>query len=149
MAQRAFSRFAQLKSFNDSMFQSIHLVFCGTPQFAVPTLERLVDGGFAVDLVVTQPDRPRGRGMEMAFSPIKQRARELGLPVTQPDRIKNNEEFRTQLANLKPDAIMVVGYGRIIPQWMIDLPPLGNINLHASLLPKYRGAANSMGHCFR
>src|SRR6266566_6275152 len=120
------------------MSQSIHLIFCGTPQFAVPTLERLVDGGFAVDLVVTQPDRPRGRGMEMAFSPIKQRARELGLPVTQPDRIK---EFRTQLANLKPDAIIVVGYGRIIPQWMIDLPPLGNINLHASLLPKYRGAA--------
>jgi len=123
------------------MPHSIHLVFCGTPQFAVPTLERLVDVGFAVDSVVTQPDRPRGRGMEMAFSPIKQRARELGLPVTQPDRIKNNEEFRTQLANLKPDAIIVVGYGRIIPQWMIDLPPLGNINLHASLLPKYRGAA--------
>src|SRR5437016_8832779 len=123
------------------MSQYILLIFCGSPQFAVPTLERLVDGGFAVDLVVTQPDRPRGRGMEMAFSPIKQRARELGLPVTQPDRIKNNEEFRTQLANLKPDAIIVVGYGRIIPQWMIDLPPLGNINLHASLLPKYRGAA--------
>src|SRR5947208_3361452 len=123
------------------MSQSIHLIFCGTPQFAVPTLERLVDGGFAVDLVVTQPDRPRGRGMEMAFSPIKQRARELGLPVTQPDRIKNNEEFRTQLAEVNPDAIIVVGYGRIIPQWMIDLPPLGNLNLHASLLPKYRGAA--------
>src|SRR5207253_2761556 len=139
----------QYQCFNDSisplmphlMPHSIHLVFCGTPQFAVPTLERLVDVGFAVDLAVTQPDRPRGRGMEMAFSPIKQRARELGLPVTQPDRIKNNDEFRTQLANLKPDAIIVVGYGRIIPQWMIDLPPLGNINLHASLLPKYRGAA--------
>src|SRR5437016_6409256 len=123
------------------MPHSIHLVFCGTPQFAVPTLERLVDVGFAVDSVVTQPDRPRGRGMEMAFSPIKQRARELGLPVTQPDRIKNNEEFRTQLATLKPQAIIVVGYGRIIPQWMIDLPKFGNINLHASLLPKYRGAA--------
>src|SRR5437763_12167546 len=123
------------------MSQSIHLIFCGTPQFAVPTLERLVDVGFAVDSVVTQPDRPRGRGMEMAFSPIKQRARELGLPVTQPDRIKNNEEFRTQLANLKPDAIIVVGYGRIIPQWMIDLPRLGNLNVHASLSPKYRGAA--------
>src|SRR5881409_1592008 len=123
------------------MPHSIHLVFCGTPQFAVPTLERLVDVGFAVDSVVTQPDRPRGRGMEMAFSPIKQRARELGLPVTQPDRIKNNDEFRTQLATLKPDAVIVVGYGRIIPQWMIELPPLGNTNLHASLLPKYRGAA--------
>src|SRR5438105_3731998 len=123
------------------MPHSIHLVFCGTPQFAVPTLERLVDMGFAVDLAVTQPDRPRGRGMEMAFSPVKQRALELGLPVIQPDRIKNNDEFRTQLATLKPDAISVVGYGRIIPQWMIELPPLGNINLHASLLPKYRGAA--------
>src|SRR5438132_1135037 len=133
------------QSFNNStsprMSQSIHLIFCGTPQFAVPTLERLVDAGFAVDSVVTQPDRPRGRGMEMAFSPVKQRALELGLPVIQPDRIKNNDEFRTQLATLKPDAISVVGYGRIIPQWMIELPPLGNINLHASLLPKYRGAA--------
>src|SRR3989475_8320738 len=133
------------QSFNNStsprMSQSIHLIFCGTPQFAVPTVERLVDMGFAVGLAVTQPDRPRGRGMEMAFSPVKQRALELGLPVIQPDRIKNNDEFRTQLATLKPDAISVVGYGRIIPQWMIELPPLGNINLHASLLPKYRGAA--------
>src|SRR5436309_12944131 len=133
------------QSFNNStsprMSQSIHLIFCGTPQFAVPTLERLVDTGFAVDSVVTQPDRPRGRGMEMAFSPVKQRALELGLPVIQPDRIKNNDEFRTQLATLKPDAISVVGYGQIIPQWMIELPPLGSINLHASLLPKYRGAA--------
>jgi methionyl-tRNA formyltransferase len=123
------------------MSRSIHLVFCGTPQFAVPTLERLVDAGFAVDLVVTQPDRPRGRGMATAFSPVKQRALELGLPISQPERIKNNDEFQAQLATLKPDAIIVVGYGRIIPQWMIDLPPLGNINLHASLLPKYRGAA--------
>src|SRR5216110_1372753 len=79
--------------------------------------------------------------MEMAFSPIKQRARELGSPVVQPERIKNNDEFQAQLSALKPDAIIVVGYGRIIPQWMIELPPLGNTNLHASLLPKYRGAA--------
>src|SRR5947208_16716038 len=91
------------------MSQSIHLIFCGTPQFAVPTLERLVDAGFAVDSVVTQPDRPRGRGMEMAFSPIKQRARELGLPVTQPDRIKTNEDLGTHLANLKPEGIHAVG----------------------------------------
>jgi methionyl-tRNA formyltransferase len=123
------------------MSRSIHLVFCGTPRFALPTLERVVDAGFTVDLAVTQPDRPRGRGLEMAFSPIKQRALELGLPLAQPERIKNNNEFRTQLATLMPDAIIVVGYGRILPQWMIDLPPLGNINLHASLLPKYRGAA--------
>jgi len=117
------------------------LVFCGTPAFAVPTLENLVEAGLAVRLVVTQPDRPKGRGMELAPSPVKQRALQLGLPVSQPDKIKNNEEFRAQLAAIKPDAIIVVGYGRIIPPWMIDLPPLGNLNLHASLLPKYRGAA--------
>ena len=123
------------------MSQSIQLVFCGTPKFAVPSLENLVDAGFTVRLVVTQPDRPRGRRMETMFSPVKQRALELGLPITQPDRIKSNDEFRARLIALEPDAIMVVGYGCIIPQWMIDLPPLGNINLHASLLPKYRGAA--------
>ena len=117
------------------------LVFCGTPAFAVPTLEKLVAAGFDVRLVVTQPDKPKGRGMELALSPVKQRALQLGLPVIQPDKIKNNEEFRTQLAAIKPGAIIVVGYGRIIPQWMIDLPPLGNLNLHGSLLPKYRGAA--------
>jgi len=117
------------------------LVFCGTPQFAVPTLEKLVASGFHIKLVVTQPDRPSGRGMEVVASPVKRAALELDLPVTQPDKIKNNEEFRTQLKEIAPEAIIVVGYGRIIPQWMIDLPPLGNINLHASLLPKYRGAA--------
>src|SRR5579864_9341029 len=117
------------------------LVFCGTPRFAVPTLERLVQRGFDVRLVVTQPDRPRGRGLELAASPVKECALQIGIPVVQPDKIKNNDEFRAQLADVNPDAIIVVGYGRIIPQWMIDLPPLGNLNLHASLLPKYRGAA--------
>ncbi|HZR30906.1 MAG TPA: methionyl-tRNA formyltransferase [Terriglobales bacterium] len=117
------------------------VVFCGTPRFAVPTLERLVEGGFRVRLVVTQPDKPRGRGMALAASPVKERAVELGLSIIQPDKIKNNEEFRSRLIELKPEAIIVVGYGRIIPQWMIELPRLGNINLHASLLPKYRGAA--------
>ncbi|MBZ5651018.1 MAG: methionyl-tRNA formyltransferase [Acidobacteriia bacterium] len=120
---------------------SLNLVFCGTPAFAVPTLEKLVQAGFYVPLVVTQPDRPRGRGMELALSPVKQRGLQLGLQVSQPDKIKNNQEFRGQLERVAPDAIIVVGYGRIIPQWMIDLPPLGNLNLHASLLPKYRGAA--------
>lgn len=123
------------------MTQSPVLVFCGTPRFAVPTLEKLVDAGFSVGLVVTQPDKPRGRGLELAPSPVKQRALELSLAITQPEKIRNNEELRAQLAALKPDAIVVVGYGRIIPPWMIDLPPLGNLNLHASLLPKYRGAA--------
>jgi methionyl-tRNA formyltransferase len=117
------------------------LVFCGTPRFAVPTLEKLVSSGFEVHLVVTQPDKPRGRGLELAPSPVKSRALELGLPVVQPDKIKNNEDFRGQLTANQPQAIVVVGYGRIIPPWMIDLPALGNINLHASLLPKYRGAA--------
>lgn len=123
------------------MPSSLNLVFCGTPAFAVPTLEKLIEAGFSVPLVVTQPDRPKGRGMELALSPVKQRGLQLGLQVSQPDKIKNNEEFRGQLARIAPDAIIVVGYGRIIPQWMIDLPALGNLNLHASLLPKYRGAA--------
>ena len=117
------------------------LVFAGTPPFAVPSLEKLVATGFRVNLVVTQPDRPRGRGMELARSPVKESASRLGIPLAQPERIKNNEEFRARLAELRPDAIVVVGYGRIIPQWMIDLPALGNLNVHASLLPKYRGAA--------
>jgi len=117
------------------------LVFCGTPLFAVPTLEKLVAAGFRVKLVITQPDRPSGRGMEPAASAVKRAALALELPVTQPEKIKNNDEFHQQLAQLAPEAIIVVGYGRIIPQWMIDLPALGNINLHGSLLPKYRGAA--------
>jgi methionyl-tRNA formyltransferase len=120
---------------------SLNLVFCGTPGFAVPTLQRLVDVGFLVQLVVTQPDRPKGRGLELVASPVKQRALQLGLPVAQPESIKNNQDFRAQLTALNPDAIVIVGYGRIVPQWMLDLPPFGNINLHASLLPKYRGAA--------
>lgn len=117
------------------------LVFCGTPQFAVPALQALVDAGHSVRWVVTQPDRPSGRGMELSAPPVKQLAQRLRLEVTQPEKIKNNLEFRARLEEFGPEAIVVVGYGRIIPQWMIDLPPLGNINLHGSLLPKYRGAA--------
>jgi methionyl-tRNA formyltransferase len=117
------------------------LVFCGTPQFAVPTLERLVQTGFPVRLALTQPDRPKGRGLELMPSPVKETALRLEIPVYQPDRIKNNEELRTRLSEINPAAIIVVGYGRIIPKWMLALPKYGNINLHASLLPKYRGAA--------
>ncbi|HTT17388.1 MAG TPA: methionyl-tRNA formyltransferase [Candidatus Sulfotelmatobacter sp.] len=123
------------------MTQSLALIFCGTPPFAVPALEKLAAAGHRIYLVVTQPDRPKGRGLELVASPVKQSAQKLNLAITQPDRIKTNDEFRNQLTTIKPDAIIVVGYGRIIPQWMLDLPPLGNINLHASLLPKYRGAA--------
>lgn len=123
------------------MAPSLNLIFCGTPHFAVPALEKLAAAGHRIHLVVTQPDRPKGRGLELVPSPIKQSAQKLDLPITQPDKIKSNEEFRSQLTSINPDAIIVVGYGRIIPQWMLDLPRLGNINLHASLLPKYRGAA--------
>ena len=119
----------------------MRLVFCGTPQFAVPTLKTLLDAGHDVPLVVTQPDRPSGRGMQLLAPPVKQAALDVGLSVTQPEKIKNNIEFRAQLEAIQPYAIIVVAYGRIIPKWMLDLPRYGNINLHASLLPKYRGAA--------
>ena len=117
------------------------LVFCGTPQFAVPTLEKLAASGFRVRLVVTQPDRPRGRGQKSAASPVKVSAQALGLSVIEPETIKVNDALRAQLESLKPAAIVIVGYGRIVPPWMLALAPLGNLNLHASLLPKYRGAA--------
>jgi len=109
--------------------------------FAVAPLEALARAGHDVSLVVTQPDRPKGRGMEVARSPVKQKAVELGLAISQPEKIKNNPEFRAELEAIAPECIVVVGYGRIIPRWMLDLPQNGNINLHASLLPKYRGAA--------
>jgi methionyl-tRNA formyltransferase len=117
------------------------LVFCGTPEFAVPSLEKLVEAGFDLRLVVSQPDRPQGRGMELTAPPVKQSSVRLGLPLVQPDKIRKNEQFQQQLASLQPDAIIVVGYGRIVPPWMLQLPQFGNINVHASLLPKYRGAA--------
>ena len=123
------------------MARSENLVFCGTPQFAVPTLEKLVDTGFNVRLVLTQPDRPKGRGLGLVASPVKEAASRLGLATYQPEKIKQNEDLQAKLEGIAPAAIIVVGYGRIIPKWMLELPKYGNINLHASLLPKYRGAA--------
>jgi methionyl-tRNA formyltransferase len=117
------------------------LVFCGTPEFGVPTLEAVIAAGHEVALVVTQPDRAAGRGMEVQAPPVKRVAMDRGLPVVQPEKIKRNEGFRARLEEIRPDAILVVAYGRIIPQWMLELPRFGNINLHGSLLPKYRGAA--------
>lgn len=118
----------------------MRLVFLGTPEFAVPTLERAAAAGHQVLSVVTQPDRPKGRGQALAASPVKQAALRLGLPVYQPERIRRPEALE-YLTALKPDAMVVVGYGQIIPQAVIDLAPLGIVNVHASLLPKYRGAA--------
>jgi methionyl-tRNA formyltransferase len=118
----------------------LKLVFCGTPEFAVPTLQAVI-GCHDVALVVTQPDRASGRGMEKQAPPVKQAALAHNIPVLQPEKIKANAEFRERLEILRPDAILVVAYGRIIPAWMLDLPRLGCINLHGSLLPKYRGAA--------
>jgi len=121
--------------------QALKLVFCGTPQFAVPSLEALIAAGHQIALVVSQPDRPVGRAQQLTAPPVKQTALAAGLPVTQPEKIRNNTELRAQLEAIAPDAIVVVAYGRIIPPWMLALPRLGCINLHGSLLPKYRGAA--------
>ncbi|HXB52309.1 MAG TPA: methionyl-tRNA formyltransferase [Rhizomicrobium sp.] len=118
----------------------MRVVFLGTPAFAVPTLESLVGAGYDVLLVVTQPDRPSGRGRHLAASPVKEAALRLGLPVYQPERIRRPEAVAA-LAGLRPDVMVVVGYGQILPQAVIDIPPHGIINVHASLLPEYRGAA--------
>src|SRR5271156_6202420 len=116
------------------------LIFLGTPAFAVPTLERIVAAGHRVLAVFTQPDRPKGRGGQLNASPVKEAALRLGLPVYQPERIRRPEVVE-QLRRMRPDAMVVVGYGQIIPQAIIDIPPRGIINVHASLLPQYRGAA--------
>ena len=107
----------------------------------MPTLEALIAAGHKIQLVVTQPDRPTGRKQILTAPPVKQTAIAHNVEVTQPEKIKNNQEFRARLEAIAPDAIVVVAYGRIIPKWMLDLPRLGCINLHGSLLPKYRGAA--------
>lgn len=119
----------------------LKIVFCGTPRFAVPTLEALLGAGHEIALVVSQPDRPVGRERQLTAPPVKQTALARGLPITQPEKIRDNAEFRACLEAIQPDAIVVVAYGRIVPLWMLSLPRLGCINLHGSLLPKYRGAA--------
>ena len=112
----------------------------GTPAFAVPTLERLIEAEHRVLAVFTQPDRPKGRGQKHAMPPVKEAALRLGLPVFQPERVRASEVVE-QLAVLHPDIMIVVGYGQIIPQSILDIPRAGILNVHASLLPKYRGAA--------
>jgi methionyl-tRNA formyltransferase len=119
----------------------LKLVFCGTPEFAVPCLEALLAAGQEVALVLTQPDRAAGRKMELQAPAVKRFAEAHGLRLLQPEKIKTNNELRAELEAISPDAIPVVAYGRIIPAWMLELPRLGCINVHGSLLPKYRGAA--------
>jgi methionyl-tRNA formyltransferase len=117
----------------------MRLIFLGTPAFAVPTLEAIVKAGHEVAAVLTQPDRPSGRGQNAAASPVKRAALGFGLTVYQPERVRRPEAVE-YLRGIGCDAMVVVGYGQIIPQVVIDLAPLGIINVHASLLPKYRGA---------
>jgi methionyl-tRNA formyltransferase len=118
----------------------VRVIFLGTPAFAVPTLEKVLEAGHTVLTVISQPDRPKGRSQVLSPSPVKEAALRHGLPVFQPERIKRPEVV-AQLAELAAEAMVVVGYGQIIPQSIIDLPRYGILNVHASLLPKYRGAA--------
>ena len=114
-------------------------IFMGTPDFAVPCLE-VLQAKTEVLAVITQPDRPKGRGHNLQASPVKQKALEYNLPVLQPEKIKT-EEFTAELERLQPDLIVVVAFGQILSQRILDIPPLGCVNVHASLLPRYRGAA--------
>ena len=112
----------------------------GTPDFAVPTLKKISEQGHTISLVVTQPDRPKGRGKKPAFSPVKQTALALDLPIVQPHNIKSPEWVKS-FADLKPDVMVVVAYGQILPKSLLDIPAYCAVNIHGSLLPKYRGPA--------
>jgi methionyl-tRNA formyltransferase len=119
----------------------VKLIFMGTPDFSVPSLERLIVDGHDVAAVFTQPDKPAGRGKHLHAPPVKAFALEHGITVHQPSKIKTNDEVRAIFEQVSPDACVVVAYGKILPAWMLAIPRLGCINVHASLLPKYRGAA--------
>ena len=116
-------------------------VFMGTPDFAVPTLQKMIDMGIEVTAVVTQPDKAKGRGKKVIYSPVKECALAHDLPVYQPVRIRKEPEFIQTLRDMKPDVIVVVAFGQILPKEILDIPRLGCVNVHASLLPKFRGAA--------
>src|ERR1700693_5809911 len=120
---------------------ALRIVFCGTPEFAVPSLRRLAERPeFFVEAVITQPDRPRGRGGHVSSSPIKETALDLGLHVFQPETIKSDSS-QDFLKRVAPDAVVIIAYGQIVPASLLTIPRLGWLNLHASLLPRYRGAA--------
>ena len=117
------------------------IVFMGTPDFARDSLEAIYNAGHDILAVVTNVDKPKGRGMKMIATPVKEFAIEKNLPVFQPEKVKKNEEFINEIKSLNPDIICVVAYGKILPKEILDIPQYGCINVHASLLPKYRGAA--------
>lgn len=118
----------------------MRVVFMGTPQIAAVCLQKILDDGFDVVAVYTQPDRPSGRGMRLTAPPVKELAQQAGIPVFQPEHFRQAETIQ-QLARLKPDVVAAVAYGRILPPAVLEIPPLGCINIHASLLPQYRGSA--------
>ena len=119
----------------------MRIVFMGTPDFARESLEAVYNAGYEILGVVTNPDKPKGRGMKMVASPVKEFALEKGLTVYQPEKVRNNEEFVEKIKSLNPDVICVVAYGKILPKEILEIPRYGCINVHGSLLPKYRGAA--------
>ena len=117
------------------------IVFMGTPEIAVPSLKALVENGFEIPLVITQPDKPKGRGQAVQYPPVKEYALTAGLEVYQPEKIKNNTEVMEKLKSISPDFFAVVAYGKILPQDVLDIPKIAPVNVHFSLLPKYRGPA--------
>lgn len=119
----------------------MRVVYMGTPDFAVPALEKLHEEGYEIPYVVTQPDAVRNRGKKISFSPVKEKALELGIPLLQPDKIRKNSEFRETLEEAAPDVIVVAAYGQLLPESILKLPPLGCVNIHGSLLPRHRGAS--------
>ena len=119
----------------------MRILFMGTPDFAKKSLEEIYNAGYEIIGVVTNPDKPKGRGMKMIPSPVKEFAIEKNLDVYQPIKIKGNMQFIEEIKNLNPDVICVVAYGKILPKEILDIPEKGCINVHGSLLPKYRGAA--------
>ncbi len=119
----------------------LKILFMGTPDFAQESLKSIYDAGFEIIGVVTNPDKPKGRGMKLAYSPVKEYALEKNLKIYQPIKIKNNTEFLDEIKTLALDVICVVAYGKILPKEILEIPKLGCINVHGSLLPKYRGAA--------
>ena len=121
--------------------KNMKILFMGTPDFAKESLEAIYNAGYDILGVVTNPDKPKGRGMKMIASPVKEFAIEKNLKIYQPEKVRNNEIFIQEIKDLKPDVICVVAYGKILPQEILDIPPKGSINVHGSLLPKYRGAA--------